>query len=850
MISVALKGLLGRKTRSILTALAIVLGVAMISGTYVLTDTIKKALNTALSASYRNDDAIITGREVVKGANATPTVPTSLLARVRALPDVSAAAGGYLFDNVELVGRNGKRISSGGAPSFGFGVDPNESRFDPITLVSGRWPSDAHQVVIDSDTAAKHHYAVGDSIGAKGNGPLRSYTVVGLGKLSGVSIGGATLAVFDVATARRILEQQGYDAISVAAKPGISQARLAGEIEPVLPSHVQVRTAKTQARHDAKQVDAGANIITDFLLAFGGIALFVGAFVIFNTISITVSQRTRELATLRTIGASRRQVRRSILVESGAIGVTASVLGLFSGLLLARGLNAVFVALGLDLPQAGTVFAPRTIVVSMLVGTIVTLLAGLFPAIRATRVPAISAVREGAVLPGSPRAHWRPYIAVAAVALGLLVLAQGLFATGGVSAVLELLGLGTLLLFVGVALVSSYLVRPLASFVGYPARRLAGTPGRLASANAVRNPGRTAATAAALIIGLALVAFVATLGAGLRNSVSDALDKQVTADYVVTPSSSDSSMDVPRGATKPLSALPNVQVVSGIRNDRARAFGTSTVVAAVDPSTITMVYRFAWKDGSDAALSRLGSGALVDSSYAKKHHLAVGGRLALETSTGATRTFVVRATYHEPQAEPLLPSIVLSRAAFDRIFPQPQDKYAFVNVAGGATAATTERLQRVFKSYSGATIAPRASWIRKEAKSVDTILDLFYVLLALSVVVSLFGMVNTLVLAVFERTRELGMLRAIGMTRRQMRRMIRQESIITALIGAALGLPLGVFLAALVTRGLSSLGVVFHLPVAQLVVFGWVAVAAGIGAAVLPARRAARLNVLEALQYE
>jgi putative ABC transport system permease protein len=849
MTSVALKGLLGRKTRSILTALAIVLGVAMISGTYVLTDTIKKAFNTALTTSYRHSDAVISGREIVKGANETPSVPAGLLAKVRALPDVSAAAGGYLFEEIKLVDRNGKTISSG-APNFGFGVDASDSRFNPITLIAGRWPSGPHEVLIDSGTAAKHHYAVGDSIGAKENGPLRTYTIVGLGKISGVSIGGATLSVFDVSTAATILQRHGYDGISVAAKHGVSEARLAREIKPLLPAHVQVRTAQQQAHHDADQAAKGANIITYFLLSFGGIALFVGAFVIFNTISITVSQRTRELATLRTIGASRRQVLRSILVESGAIGAFASVVGLFSGLGIAKGLNAVFVALGLDLPHAGTVFAPRTIIVSLVVGTTITLLAGLFPAIRATRVPAISAVREGAALPRSRRAHWRPYIAGVVTAAGLFVLARGLFATGGVSTVLELLGLGTLLLFVGVALVSSYLVGPLASLVGQPAVRFGGTAGRLARANSVRNPGRTATTAAALMIGLALVAFVATLGAGLRNSVSDALDKQVTADYVVTPSSSDSSMLLSPKDGKALTALPHVQVVSGIRDDRARVFGVSTGVAAIDPTTITKVYRFAWKDGSDAALAELDRGALVDSSYARKHHLIVGSRLTLETSAAVTRTFVVRATYHTPQAEPLLPSIVLAQTAFDRIFPQPQDKYAFVKVNGGSKAATTARLKHSIKADADMTIATRDSWVRKEAKSVNTILDLFYVLLALSVLVSLFGMVNTLVLAVFERTRELGMLRAIGMTRRQMRRMIRHESIITALIGAALGLPLGVFLAALVTRGLSGLGVSFHLPLAQLIGFGFVAVVAGIGAAVFPARRAARLNVLEALQYE
>jgi putative ABC transport system permease protein len=845
--AVALKGLLGRKLRSVLTGLAIVLGVAMISGTYILTDTINRAFTNVFNVSYRHADAIISGKQFVSGTRSASSVPASVLTRVRALPDVAAASGSYLFDTVTVVDRHGKTIASGG-PSLGFGVDPSQPRFNPITLTSGHWAEGPRQVVIDTATAANQHYKVGDTIAAKGDGPIKSYTVVGLGKIGGVSIGGATLAAFDVPTAASILDKTGYDDISVAAKPGVSQTRLAAEIKPLLPPAAQVRTGGQQASHDAAKITANSSLIKYILLAFGAIALFVGAFVIFNTISITVAQRTRELATLRTLGASRRQVLRSVLLESFVIGLAASVVGLFAGLGLAKGLNALFVALGINLPQAGTVLAARTIIVSLLTGALVTLAAGLFPAIRATRVPPISAVREGAV-PASPHAHRRPYVAGVVMLLGLAVIVQSLSASGAAESVLVPLGAGTLLLFIGVALVSSHVVRPLVSVVGRPARAFGGAAGRLAVANSIRNTTRTAATAAALMIGLALIAFVATLGDGLSNSVKDALGKQVKADYVLTPGSGGSD-SFPTQTASALAGAYGVEVVSAVRSDHANVLGASTTVGGVDPATIGRVYRFAWKSGSDTALSHLGDGAIVDSSYATQHHLAVGSRFTLEAPNGTTRQESVIATYDPPRADPVLRSVVISQAAFDSTFPTPQDAQAFVNVAGGPAAAMTGELKRALSAYPDAKIQTRSGWVTAQSKSFNQVFDLFYVLLALSVIISVFGMINTLVLAVFERTRELGMLRAIGMSRRQMRRMIRHESIVTALIGAGLGLPLGVLLAALTTRALGSLGIAFHLPEQELAYFVVLAVVAGIGAAVLPARRAARLNVLHALQDE
>ena len=856
MIAVALKGLLARRVRAILTAFAIVLGVAMVSGTFVLTDTIQRAFHGVFSSSYKDTSVTVSGKEVVEGSlSGRPTVPDTLVTTVRALPDVAAASGQLVdfssnTDSVKLIDARGKALG-GHAPTFGFGIDPSQPRFNPLELTAGAWPSGPHQVVIDAGTAGKHHYAVGDSIAAAANGPAARFTITGLVKLGNVSsLGGATIAAFDVPTAQALLHKRGrVDAISVAAKPGVSQSALAREIKPLLPPRAQVKTADEQAKADEETVSKGIGVIRYLLLAFGAIALFVGAFVIFNTISITVAQRAREFATLRTIGASRRQILRSVLLESIVIGLVASAIGLFLGVGLAKGLNAIFVALGIDLPKAGTVFAPRTIVVSMVVGTVVTLVAGIVPAVRATRVPPIAAVREGVVLPTTRLHRYRPFLSGALVVAAIGLIAVGLFGgSTGVSGVLVPLAGGTLLLFVGIAMISSHLVRPLAAFVGLPARRAGGIAGRLAGENAVRNTGRTATTAAALMVGLALVTFVATLGAGLRASDEDALRRQVKADYVVLPGKNADTFSSAAGERA--AAAPGATLAASVRTDQARVLGETVEVAGVQTPAIGRLYHFDWTRGSDAVLARLGNGAIVAKDDAAAHHLTIGSPLKLQTPTGDTRTFVVKGTYDPPQIDSLFTGVVISEAAFDRVFPRPKNMFTFVDVRGGATSSATAGLERVLAAFPDARVQTRSAWVSERAAAINLILDLFYVLLALSVIVSLFGMVNTLILSVFERTRELGMLRAVGMTRMQMRRMIRHESIITALIGAALGLPLGVFLAGLITQGLSSQGVGFHLPVLSLVAFSVVAVLAGIVAAILPARRAARLNVLSALQYE
>jgi putative ABC transport system permease protein len=848
MIKVVLKGLAGRKLRAVLTAFAIVLGVAMISGTYVLTDTINAGFTKVFTTVYAKTDAVITGKSLVgNGDNGTnaPSFDASLLQKVKALPGVSEAVGG-VADQAQLVGHDGKVITAGGAPGLAFSVTPN-SRLNPLVLKSGHWPSGPDEIAIDSHTASTKHFAVGDTIQVIARGPEQPFHVVGIDQLGGVSsIGGATIAVFDLSTAQQLFGKEGkLDSISVASRPNVSRTALVAQLQRILPPATQVRTGQEEAKQQVKDTSDFTKIFQYFLLAFAGIALFVGIFVIANTLSITIAQRAREFGTLRTIGATRRQLLSSVLLEGGVIGLIASLVGLGIGVGLAQGLNALFKSVGIDLPQAGMVFATRTVVVSLVVGIVVTILASLMPAIRATRVEPIAAVREGVLPPSRLERFSLPVsLGVLGVALALLLFGS---LDGGASTKARLLtiGIGALGIFVGIALLAKTLVPPLVRVLGAPGATR-GVAGSLARDNAVRNPARTASTAAALMIGLALVTLVAVVAAGLKSRFETSVNALFTADYALTSENGFTPTGV--ASEQAVRAVQGVQVVAGVRAGDGRAFGHHIGVTGV-PGSVSKVIDVDWQHGSAAVPGQLGDdGAFVSKDYAKSHHLSVGSPVDVEVPSGKILHLRLKGIYAPPKGGSPYGDVTISNGLFDRSFQNPQNVYAFVKIAGGVTQANTDALTSALSQFPDAKIQTEAQFKHQQEQGINILLNLLYVLLSLAIVVSLFGIVNTLVLTVFERTRELGMLRAVGMTRRQVRAMIRWEAVVTALVGAALGIPLGVGLAALLGHAISYPA--FTIPWGSLVVFVIAAILVGLFAAIFPARRAARLNVLNALQYE
>ena len=805
MTKLSLKGLAGRPLRTLLTTFAIVLGVALVTGALTLTDTQRKAADALSSAAYDGTDAVVTANtafsiDASDWAARRPTVDAAVLADVRALPEVAVAVGDITDMEARLIGQDGKPLGEG--PYFGVGFDARAQGAEQVTpfrLEDGRWATGPGEVVIDAATAEDEGFALGESIRVATAAGTNPFEVVGVSRFGEVkTLGPATVAVFDLRAAQTLFgKEDGFDSILVAGREGTSPADVRQAVGSTLGERAEVLSAVEHDRFTFDGLKMFISIIKTVLLVFGGVAILVGALTILNSLSITVAQRTRELGLLRLVGADRRQVLRSVLLEATVIGLLGSAAGLAVGFALAKGLQGLFASLGLDLPRTDMTLATGTIVVAFIVGTLVTLVAGLVPAVRATRIAPVAALRDAEA--GSVR--------------------------GGIVA---------------------RAMRPVVSVLGRPGERIAGVAGMLARRNALRRPGRTVATASALTIGVALVTLVAILAAGLRDTTTGDLERRLNATHAVLGADGWSPTD-PDIARK-VAAAPGVESVTAVRQDVASAFGENERVNAVDPATATEMLRFTWAEGSADAIASLGGeGAVVDEKWASEHDLGVGDRFEITSIAGEKLALTVRGIESSPVMDALdLGPITIGDEAFAAgRFAATNNVYTLVDAPGAGPA-----VEQAVAAHPEVQAMTKAALVELRTKDIDTLLAIFAVLLALAVLVSLFGIVNALVLSIFERRRELGMLAAIGMTRRQVRRMVRHESIVTALLGVTTGIAFGLLLGWGVTSAFADEGLTFALPTGQLVVLAIVAVICGILAAVLPARRASRLSPLSALAYE
>jgi putative ABC transport system permease protein len=851
VLKVALKGLLARKLRTALTGFAVVIGVAFVAGTFIFTDTIDASFKDLFERASKGTDVSVQSRLAVEEEFATPPpMEASTLERVQSVDGVEEAAG-FVSADAALLDRDGEVITSNGPPTLLLSSGPE--RFDPFTYVEGGPPESDDEVVIDKATADEFGWHEGDTVTVAAREPEKQYTVAGVARLGDSdNLAGSRMVLMTLEEAQRVLREPGYSDISVAASPGTSPDELKQRIAAELGSGYAVRTGEEQAEKSAQDLSDALGFIRTALLVFAGVAVLVGGFLIFNTFSVTVAQRSREFALLRTLGASRPQILRSVLVETLAIGLVASIVGIAFGLVLAPGLRALMAEAGIDLGDTSMQLQTRTIIVSLLVGVIATVVSGFVPARRATRVEPVEAMRE-AVTPGLRRVgRIRIAIALLVEALGVALILYGLLGDPGTAtATATVLGFGTLLMIFGFALLAPTLVRPLSALIGKPLERPLGLAGRLARENATRQPHRTAVTASALMIGVALVVLVAIFAAGLRATIDQGIDDQVRAASIIT--HQDGFSPLPAALSEALADVDGVSAVSNIRFETGRLEGktSNTGVTGVDTDTVRDVLTLKWEDGSDEVLSGLGSdGAAVNNEFADENDVSVGDSLTFTTPRGDEVTYTVRGIYDA--AAGVVGSVVVSNASLESAW-HVDDDIAFVLVAGDpGTSPEQIRDNEATALAQFPTADPQTIEDFKEEQNnqVNGLVGLIYGLLSLSVIIALLGIVNTLALSVFERTRELGMLRAVGMSRRQVKRMVRGESVITAFIGAVLGTVLGIAFAALLSRPLADEGFVFELPWATLIVVAILSLLAGTLAAWPPARRASRVDVLRAVTTE
>ncbi|MEH0981713.1 ABC transporter permease [Micromonospora sp. CPCC 205556] len=849
MFRATLKSLLARKVRLILSGLAVVLGVMFVSGAFVLTDTLGRSFDAVFADAYEGIDVNVAGKPKValseaEGEQVAVPIPAATLEKVRAVPGATEVTGVVATDGARLIGSNGKVVTSFGPPQLG---ENWLGESDLVRLREGRGPQADDEIVVNASLAQAAKVKVGDRVGVLTLQPKKEFTLVGVFGYSGDrdSIGGVNEVAFTTGVAQQLMlgERDVFNSITVKTADGVTDERLRDDIARALGADYEVKTGEQLSAEASAGLKEGLSFFNKVLLGFAAVALLVGTFLILNTFSIIVAQRTRELALMRAIGASGRQIIGSVVLEAVMVGLIASVLGLAAGIGVGALLAYLFGKLAGGLSLAGIGVPPAAVIGAFAVGLLITVVAALLPALRASRIPPIAAMQDVAT-PDRPLTK----VTVAGgivTAIGGTLLFLGLSGNAGGSTLAVILG-GVLFAFIGVALLTPLISRPVVALLG--SIFAWSVPGKLGRLNSGRNPRRTAITAAALMVGIALVTGVTVILDSAKGSISALAEDRIKAELVIA-----GSQTGPRPPSfdptvlERAAAIPGVQLVDGEYGDMAVVNGDRTWVAA--SSNVAALERIFGAKATAGDISRLGpEQMLLSSDTAKSRNLTVGSPVTVQLSRGAARTYTVSGIYESSQLTN--PVVLPAQAVRDFAIPQPIQ--GFVQLAPGARVADVQpKVETLLADSPEVSVADRAAFIKQQTSQLDTPLRMIQILLALAIVIAVLGIINTLALSVLERTRELGLLRAIGLRRAQTMRMITVEAVVISIFGALLGVVVGTGLGAAVVRALKDEGITdLVLPWGQMALFLGLAAVIGVIAAVLPAIRAARINVLGAIAHD
>ncbi|MEW2581728.1 ABC transporter permease [Streptomyces virginiae] len=850
MFRTALRNVLAHKARLLMTVLAVTLGVAFVSGTLVFTDTLKKSLSGQSAKSYDGVAVSVTsygqGRNEQGQKEGEPGLGQSTLDKIKALPGVDSVSG-RVSGFAGVGDENGKLIGSGWSNQGANFMPVKDGKNPRYAFVQGAGPAKADEVALDKATADKGSYKVGDKVRVATNGPVKEYSLAGVFTTEdGAVQAGGSLVLFETKVAQELYLKPGYfQELSVAAKNGTSADKLLADIKPLLDSKTtKAQTGAALAEEQAEQIEKGLSNLSTMLLVFAGISLFVGIFLIYNTFTMLVTQRTKELALLRAVGANRGQVMRSVLTEALVVGFLSAAVGLLGGIGLAIGIRSVIGSLGAKLPGGAPVIAPGTVVAALVIGVVVTTVAALLPAWRTGRIAPVAAMGS-AHLPASSKSLLLRNILGSVISLGGIGLVFLGVSKGGDTGRM-IMGGGAFFMLIGMIVLLPLLSRPVIGAVRPLLQKAFGVPGKLAAQNAVRNPRRTAVTAASLAIGLTLVTTLSVLGITVGKVVDRMSTEKLRADYRVSMSSDAGSLD--KSVAETLAKAPGIKAVSPQTAGYFLVDGDFRAASGVNPATIGQLLNIEVLGGS---LDALGKGDVaVAEKTATKQKFTVGTTIKLTYDDGKEASVKVGAIFKD--MEGLLSPYVID----DRILSEHSEEMyipeVYVNVDGGASKAAQQKVVDALGKNPAITVATQQDMRNEMGGMINTMLNIMYGLLGMALVISVLGVVNTLAMSVFERTQEIGMLRAIGLDRSRVKNMIRLEAVVISLFGAVLGVAIGIFLAWAVGSTLAKAmpGYELILPWDRIGIFLLLAAVVGVLAAMWPARSAARLNMLTAIKTE